>query len=95
MPEVIKILLWLAVMMGLFFVFKIFFLFILPILLLLYAVYALYQKYLYRGPKRMGNKFDIFWSNFHRSYGSGSTSQQYTTVIDADNMEREYKIPKI
>jgi predicted membrane protein len=95
LPSVMRVLLWIVFFMGLFLIAKVFFLFFLPILLLVLVANLIYRKYIHKGPRPTGSSFNFFSNRVYPRYSSKANKQEYTTVIDADNMEKEYKIPKI
>ncbi|UWG96073.1 hypothetical protein LPY66_14295 [Dehalobacter sp. DCM] len=67
----------------------------LPVIILGVAARIIYLRFFRRG-KDPAHTHTV-GTNWHNSnvFGGKKSDQEYTTVIDADNMEREYRIPKM
>ncbi|NLP44284.1 MAG: DUF4834 family protein [Peptococcaceae bacterium] len=95
MPNMIRNILWLLVSLGLIFIaFTFFWVFLLLIGIGLIARIA-YLKLFKKDPFKIHTYTIRFGSTNQRPDSPYSNSNEYTTVLDADDMTKEYKIPKI
>lgn len=96
MSDVMKYLLMALVPIGLILFSMFAFWVVLPVVIIGIAARLLYLK-LFRKEKTTVHMatFSLGWGN-NASFGKEiNANQEYTTVIDADNMDREYQIPKM
>ncbi len=102
MPNTLRYILWTIFSLGMLVIAVMAFWVFLIILGVIIIARLIYFKLFKKGTKgaftvhtytmRPGSK-----NNFHYNQDSNAKSkdQEYTTVIDADDMDKEYKIPKI
>jgi len=95
MPNMLRNILWLLISLVLIFVaFTFFWLFLLLVGIGLIARLA-YLKLFKKEPFKIHTYSIRFGSSQHRPYNSRDNTNDYITVIDADDMTKEYKIPRI
>jgi len=95
MPTTLKYLLWSILSTGLIFVAIMAFWVFLIVIGLIIIGRLIYLNFFNKGTRYSGRIFTYTIKKDPVARGSEQKNEEYTTVIDADNMEKEYKIPKI
>lgn len=100
MPDILKYLLMAIVPIGLIILAMFAFWFVLPVVIIGIAVRMIYVKFfLKKRPAFRTYTFSQSWpkdASFDRERNMVNIrEQEFTTVIDADDLDREYQIPKM